>query len=71
MIVGLSNISVSLNGIAFTGNGMLFGSSYVDHHWQSGGAVALRTALDQFDDCRPLEDAPCPMSFLEVVDAKL
>lgn len=40
VIVGLSNISVSLNGIAFTGNGMLFGSSYVDHHWQSGGAVA-------------------------------
>jgi hypothetical protein len=40
LITGLSNISVSLNGVAFSSNGALFGSSYIDHQWQSGGAVA-------------------------------
>src|SRR5437868_6078971 len=40
LIIGLFNISVSLNGIAFSNNGALFSSSYTDHQWRSGGAVA-------------------------------
>jgi hypothetical protein len=41
LITGLSNISASLNGIAYSGSGNLFGSSYsTSIGWLSGGAVA-------------------------------
>lgn len=42
LITDLSNITASLNGVAFAGSGNLFGSSLnkSSWNWQSGGAVA-------------------------------
>ncbi|MGD0958651.1 MAG: PEP-CTERM sorting domain-containing protein [Methylomonas sp.] len=38
LVTDLSNISVYLNGVGFTGNGSLFASSQWDNTWQQGGA---------------------------------
>jgi hypothetical protein len=41
VVTGLSNISVFLDGVAFAGNGSLFGSHYNESgQWLSGGATA-------------------------------